>query len=83
MPITIVLPQIPFQGFPHDSNKYNVKKELRVVGSGGLTFNTTTLAQSHEVFFDLKGFSVYVQTDKGVYKPSQTGELIVEDYFFP
>ena len=63
--------QIPFQGFPRDSNRYNIRKQLRVTGSGGLTFNTT---QTYGVFFNTKGFSIYVQTDKGVYKPSQTGE---------
>ena len=64
--------QIPFQGFPRDSNRYNIRKQLRVTGSGGLTFNTT---QTYGVFFNTKGFSIYVQTDKGVYKPSQTGEM--------
>ncbi|CAB4017257.1 CD109 antigen-like, partial [Paramuricea clavata] len=60
---------IPFEGFPRDSNRYNIRKQLRVTGTGGLTFNTT---QTNGVFFNTKGFSIYVQTDKGVYKPSQT-----------
>ena len=68
--------QIPLQGFPKDSNQYKNKKELRIVGSGGLTFNTTQ--KYGGLFFNMKGFSIYVQTDKGVYKPSQTGKVHFE-----
>ena len=41
---------------------------LSVNGSGGLTFQEEKL-----VMFKEKGLSIYVQTDKGIYKPGQTG----------
>jgi uncharacterized protein YfaS (alpha-2-macroglobulin family) len=63
--------QIPSDGFP-ESDSQKDQHVLRVTGSGGLTFNVTEL---HSIMFDKKGFTVYVQTDKGIYKPGQTGKF--------
>ena len=41
---------------------------LRVTGSGGLTFTNET-----NLTVDQKCVSMFVQTDKGIYKPGQTG----------
>ena len=47
----------------------NKAYELHVEGSGGATFtNSTTLK------YVPKSSSVFVQTDKAMYKPGQTGE---------
>ena len=40
---------------------------LRVTGSGGLTFRNETSLK-----VDQKCVSVFIQTDKGIYKPGQT-----------
>ena len=49
---------------PREDGPYS----LRVTGSGGLTFmDETTL------IVDQKCVSVFIQTDKGMYKPGQTG----------
>ena len=53
----------------NDNERY-VRKNIRVIGSGGLTFNETK-----SVNFDVKGLKIYIQTDKGIYKPGQTGEM--------
>ena len=42
---------------------------LSVNGSGGLQFQEET-----SVTFKQKGLSIYIQTDKGIYKPGQTGK---------
>ena len=39
-----------------------------MTGNGGLKFK-----EKSYVKFEDKGFSIYIQTDKGVYKPGQTG----------
>ncbi|CAB4022747.1 CD109 antigen-like, partial [Paramuricea clavata] len=61
--------QIPSEGFPENSVSYQTTKHLEVIGSGGLTFNET---KSRSVKFVKKGVTIYVQTDKGIYKPGQT-----------
>ena len=38
------------------------------------------MTESNEIYFNEKGFSVYVQTDKGIYKPGQTGKTTVYIY---
>ena len=43
--------------------------ELRVRGTGGLTFTNKT-----RITFNSKAKSVLVQTDKAMYKPGQKGE---------
>ena len=45
------------------------KFRLEIEGSGGLTFNETK-----DVRLEPKVTSVYIQTDKAVYKPGQTGK---------
>ena len=45
--------------------------ELSVNGTGGLQFSEKSYIQFRE-----KGFSIYIQTDKGIYKPGQTGEYL-------
>eukprot|EP00057_Strongylocentrotus_purpuratus_P024782 XP_011679256.1 PREDICTED: CD109 antigen-like [Strongylocentrotus purpuratus] len=40
---------------------------LRVVGTGGLTINET-----RSLFFNIDHFSIFVQSDKAIYKPGQT-----------
>jgi CD109 antigen len=40
-----------------------------VNGSGGLTFQNKSYIE-----FRPKGMSIYVQMDKGIYKPGQTGK---------
>lgn len=66
-----VFSKIPTEGFPENSAGYQTTKYLKVSGSGGLTFNKT----SRSILFNKKGFTIYVQTDKGIYKPGQTGKL--------
>ena len=63
--------KIPTEGFPENSAGYKTTKYLKMSGSGGLTFDKT----SRSILFDNKGFTIYVQTDKGIYKPGQTGKL--------
>ena len=43
---------------------------LSVNGTGGATFSKTKYLR-----FVQKGFTIYIQTDKAVYKPGQTGML--------
>ena len=66
-----MLAQIPSEGFPENSANYLTTKRLEVTGSGGLTFNKT---MESSIKFEMKGFTIYVQTDKGIYKPGQTGK---------
>ena len=66
-----VFSKIPREGFPENSDGYQTTKYLEVTGSGGLTFNKT----SRSITFNKKGFTIYVQTDKGIYKPGQTGKF--------
>ena len=58
-------------------DRYNTKKYLEVIGSGGLTFNSS---QSWSIVLDNKGFTIYIQTDKGIYKPGQTGKFFVHSF---
>ncbi|XP_071958012.1 CD109 antigen-like [Antedon mediterranea] len=41
--------------------------KLQVLGTGGVTFN-----EEKTLKFVSKGFSIYIQTDKAIYKPGQT-----------
>ena len=49
---------------------------LSVNGSGGTGFSETRY-----IYFQEKGFTIYIQTDKAVYKPGQNGRLITTKYF--
>ena len=61
---------IPTEGIPESSDDWRASQHvLQVNGSGGLTFNERT---SHSIEFVKKGFTIYIQTDKGIYKPGQT-----------
>ncbi|XP_072168556.1 CD109 antigen-like [Diadema setosum] len=53
--------QIPTDSVPGEDYK------LTIVGSGGLTINETK-----RIFFDVEHFSIFVQSDKAIYKPGQT-----------
>jgi hypothetical protein len=46
---------------------------LEVVAVGDVSFN-----QTQDMDFYEKSFSIFVQTDKAMYKPGQTGMLIVQ-----
>ena len=50
--------------------------KLSVNGSGGTGFSETRY-----IHFEEKGFAIYIQTDKAVYKPGQNGRLITTKYF--
>lgn len=49
--------------------------DLKVSGTGGLSFTDTK-----KVTFDQKSASVFIQTDKAIYKPGQTGWLPIVIY---
>ena len=50
--------------------------KLSVNGSGGTSFS-----EARYIYFEDKGFTIYIQTDKAVYKPGQNGRLITTKYF--
>ena len=50
--------------------------KLSVNGSGGTSFS-----EARYIYFEGKGFTIYIQTDKAVYKPGQNGRLITTKYF--
>ena len=50
--------------------------KLSVNGSGGTSFS-----EARYIHFEGKGFTIYIQTDKAVYKPGQNGRLITTKYF--
>ncbi|XP_064467079.1 CD109 antigen-like isoform X2 [Ornithodoros turicata] len=57
------------------------KYKLLVTGSGGLSFNNET-----ELTYEHKSYSVFVQTDKAVYKPGQKvlfRVIVVDPYLLP
>ena len=50
--------------------------KLSVNGSGGTSFS-----DARYIYFEEKGLTIYIQTDKAVYKPGQNGRLITTKYF--
>ena len=48
----------------------SVAYKLSVNGTGGVEFS-----ESRYIRFMEKGFTIYIQTDKAVYKPGQNGRL--------
>ena len=64
--------QIPLGLTPYSRWQWGVNNQgykLEVSGTGALTFNGSQIVSIEE-----KSFSVYIQTDKSIYKPGQKGE---------
>ena len=55
---------------PYGVASTTVTYTLSVNGTGGTNFSETKYVRFME-----KGFSIYIQTDKAVYKPGQKGNL--------
>lgn len=49
-------------------NLHSGSYEIEVTGSGGLVFTNKT-----GLSYQSKGISIFIQTDKAMYKPGQTG----------
>lgn len=62
---TVYVLQIP-------SNASESQYTVIVMGSGGLTFNQQTTVRT-----DFKTLSIFIQTDKAMYKPGKTGTLLL------
>ncbi len=60
-----------FIQIPHGVAFTSVQYQLSVNGTGGVKFS-----ELRYIRFMEKGFTIYIQTDKAIYKPGQNGKKI-------